>query len=273
MDLNEHENDPYAPDPRASQRVAAQKRARQPDAAPEATNPRKLPLAPVAMIASAALLIGVLSYGLGRTPAQPLQLPPTSAQSFQTAPTAAPTPAATAEIAMIDAYAAPGRLLLGQIETTRQINPVAHYGAGWIHADVEGSGLVWLRAADVPDLALAGPDLAPAAVQPPTGRGLGVDTSNDWTQPDATPVPPTEPVATPAPEWPTAAPAVVTDFAKPDIKDRCQFVGCLGQQAVDLARANTCHALFWQYGSTDPETIPEPDLSAVRGCIWEGLYR
>lgn len=224
------ENDPYAPRPDASKRAAAKHRMTN-DRRPttdESPAPKGLPLAPIALIAAASLLIGVLSYGLGQSTARPLQLSPTSAlaQAFRATPTTAPAPTPEAE-------------------------------------------------PTIPPTALPVPTMPPE-MTPQTGQGMtSIDSAPVVIEqaPEAQPPPPPPPTATPVPEWPTSAPARLADFVKPDIKDRCQFIGCLGQQAVDLARAETCHALFWQYGSADPETIPEPDLSAVRGCIWEGLYR
>lgn len=225
MELEDYENDPYAPRPKASQRVAAQKRARQSDTEPEAPATRGIPLAPIALVAAGALLVGVLSYGLGQSTARPLQLAPTDipARAFVPAPSVAPPAPTTAT------------------EPT------------------------------IPPTFPPAPVVVPPEPPPQTGRGL------PYTEPTpAPPVAPPEPPPPPptaVPDWPTSAPASPADFAKPDIKQTCQFVGCLGQQAVDLARAQFCHALFWQYGNTDAETIPEPDHSAVRGCIWEGLYR
>jgi hypothetical protein len=283
MDLNDYElpaEERYAPRLKASQRVAAQKRARHDDTepiTPVAHSRSALPFGVGAVLIIIAM-IGMASYGPSRLPGVPLAVTPgPSTAAFLSAPTPAPaqSPAPTAAIRTIGAYASPDGLLLGQIEATRKITPVAHYGANWVQADVAGSGLVWLRAQDVPDLAIVGPDLSPAAAeQPQTGRGLTVDPGGGWTLPEATPeleAPPAEPTVPAA--WPTSAPASPKDFEKPDIQDRCKFVTCLGQQAVDLARAQACNALYWQYGDTDPETILEPDLSAVRGCIWEGLYR
>lgn len=287
MKLTDYQDpDAYTPRPKASQTVAAQKRAQRHDTEP--ITPVALPTRRYAVpfgigaIVLILLMIGAASYQLTQLgSARPLAVTPgPSTAAFLEAPTSAPAPSAapTAAPRTIGAYAAPDGLLLGQIEEDRTITPVAHYGSGWIQADVAGSGVVWLRASDVPNLALTGPDLAPVAAQPPaqTGRGLTLDTSGQggWEPPAAaTPEPPpAEPTATPA-VWPTSAPAAAPDFEKPDIKQTCQLVGCLGQRAVDLDRANTCHALYWQYGDADPETIPEPDLSAVRGCIWEGVYR
>jgi hypothetical protein len=85
------------------------------------------------------------------TAAPILAAPPTTQQPSPTAPPAV----------LLPAFAAPDGMQLGQIEATRAITPTAHYGDGWIQADVAGSGLVWLRAADFPALAITGPDLAP----------------------------------------------------------------------------------------------------------------
>jgi hypothetical protein len=266
------------PRPRASQDVAARKRQRLADDAPAPATPHA-PISAGILIVAAVLLVGALSYGMSRTTSgTPLQITPgPSTAAFLSAPTAAPAPssAPTAAPRTIPAYAAPDGALLGPVEVTRQITPVAHHGSAWVQADVVGSGIVWLRANDIPGIAIVGPDLAPV---PQTGQGLTIDTGdrpNEWTPPDPTnapAAPPAEPTATPA-VWATSAPATAPDFAKPDIKGTCQFTGCLGQQAVDLARAQACHALYWQYGDADAESISEPDLSAVRACIWEGLYR
>jgi hypothetical protein len=70
------------------------------------------------------------------------------------------TPFAAAGRLLI-AFASPDGVILGAIESTRAITPTAHYGDTWIQADVQGSGLVWLRASDAPDLAVTGPNLAP----------------------------------------------------------------------------------------------------------------
>jgi hypothetical protein len=85
------------------------------------------------------------------TAASILAAPPTAQQPSPTMPPAA----------MLPAYAAPNGAALGQIEATRDITPTAHYSSDWIQADVQGSGLVWLRAVDFPRLAIVGPDLAP----------------------------------------------------------------------------------------------------------------
>ena len=193
--------DAYAPDPRASQRVAAAKRA-QPGRpthdtepiAPLKLNARRYVPFGIGALVLIVLMIGAASYQLGRLPtATPLAITPgPSTAAFLAAPTPSPaaTTAPTATPRTIGAYAAPDGLLLGQIEEDREIIPVAHYGSAWVQADVHGSGRVWLRAQDVPDVAITGPDLAPVAAQPPqTGRGPNV--SNEWT-------PPVPPAAAPA---------------------------------------------------------------------------
>jgi hypothetical protein len=206
-------------DPRASQKLAAKKRAAaQPGRSSHDTEPiaplaaSPLPAQAQALIGGvvAVLLIGgliwAMSWQLNRTPALPLQITPgpsTAAYLEAPTPSSAPTSAPTATAATIGAYAAPDGLLLGQIELDREIVAVAHYGTSWIQADVHGSGRVWLKAVDVPDIAITGPDLAPVADVPPqTGRGLTLGAVATPEPPQATPEPP---AATPVP---TAAPVV-----------------------------------------------------------------
>src|SRR4051812_5275248 len=250
----------FEPRPRASQEVAAARRAQRHDTEP--ITPLALPTRQYVPFGVGALLIILLMIGMAyqitQAPALPLQITPVSTEVATDAPSAlaaAPTPAPTdvPPVAKINAYAAPDGLLLGQIETTRQITPVAHYGSGWIQADVERSGRVWLRKADVPAVAMVGPDLAPVAAvsAPSTGRGLTVDQGGgEWTPPTATPEPaaPLTPEPTATITWPTSAPVAAPDFKKPDITGTCKLIGCLGEKAVDLARAQACHALYWQYG-------------------------
>lgn len=76
-----------------------------------------------------------------------------------TAPTATP-------VTMLDAYAAPNGVLLGPIEESRSMRPVARYGDGWVQMDVQGSGLVWLRAGDVQADLAALRDLTPPTPAP-----------------------------------------------------------------------------------------------------------
>lgn len=147
-----------------------------PQTAPPA--PARQPLTRQELISAALvvpLLIGLLLYlSSGRTAAPAIPAPvPTAAP---TVPTAASLPTAP-PVAMLPAFAAPDGAQLGPIEATREMIPIAHYGADWIQAQVAGSGLVWLRASDVPALAIVGTDLAPhrpvaaprapVAVEPP----------------------------------------------------------------------------------------------------------
>lgn len=214
MQIEDYETpDPYTPDPRASQRVAAQKRAQTQDDDAEPIEPlsrRRRYAVPfgVGAIVLIALMIGAASYQLAQLgSARPLAVTPgpstqaflgTPAQAFGSDPVASAVAAQDGSGATeapehtIAAYAAPDGLLLGPIEVDRTIVPVAHYGSGWIQADVDGSGRVWLRKGDVPNVAITGPDLAPMAAQPAqTGRGLPADTSeqSDWTPPEAAPEP------------------------------------------------------------------------------------
>jgi hypothetical protein len=92
-------------------------------------------------------------------PARPAATAPIGERTVLPSPIPA-TPTALAGRLLV-AFAAPGGVPLGAIESTRAITPTAHYGSDWIQADVAGSGLIWLRAGDIPSLAITGPDLAP----------------------------------------------------------------------------------------------------------------
>lgn len=160
------------------------------------------------MIGMALLVVALLGY-LWAIPAAPPRTPATIPATAQASgesvaapsPLPAATPAAVAGRLLI-AFAAPDGVPLGAIEASRAITPTAHYGADWIQADVAGSGLVWLRAADVPALAITGPDLAPRPTaravvipatatpepQPPclsAGTDSQIVTVCDWLDPDA----------------------------------------------------------------------------------------
>jgi len=71
-------------------------------------------------------------------------------------PPIVPTPAAqiervgaTTTVRALVAYDAPDGQALGAIEAGRAYQVLASYGASWLQADVTGSGVVWLRAADL----------------------------------------------------------------------------------------------------------------------------
>jgi hypothetical protein len=173
VDLNDYDDeppkvdDPYAPRPKASQAAAAAHRARygSAPAAPVAKPaPFSVPIAAGALVII-LLMVGMISYQLSLESARPIQITPAATMLPSSAPAIVPTVRATsaptaAPVAMLPAYDSPNGALLGQIEVTRSMTPVAHYGADWIQADVEGSGRVWLRASDWPALVLMGPDLA-----------------------------------------------------------------------------------------------------------------
>jgi hypothetical protein len=103
----------------------------------------------------------VLRFGMSGddAPQPPAVAPAPPQRSGDATPVPSPPPATPA--VMLPAFAAPNGAALGQIEATRDITPTAHYSSDWIQANVQGSGLVWLRAADWPRLAIVGPDLAP----------------------------------------------------------------------------------------------------------------
>lgn len=135
------------------------------------------------------LLVGLLAYLWGSAPANPAA-PPRAPATAQTrgdsiaAPSPLPATAPAVAGRLLIAFAAPDGQPLGAIEATRAITPTAHYGAGWIQANVSGSGLVWLRAADAPELAIVGPDLSPRPTLAPAAAPA---------QPAATDPPPTAP--------------------------------------------------------------------------------
>lgn len=218
--------DEYAPRSRAELQVKWAERRRTTEDAPA---PRRAPSNALPIGVGAVLLIALLVaivHQFSTTP--PLRTggqTEAPARMFQTSSVAPQGGSGTTEAptaisaAMINAYAAPDGALLGQIEETRQINPVAHYGSGWIQAEVAGSGLVWLRASDFPTLAIVGPDLAPQ----PAGRGLTNEQgTNNEGPPAATPAPPVDP-------WPVSAP-IVPDPAAPNIKEHFNAPKAPGQE-------------------------------------------
>lgn len=214
MNLSDYEAPatPIDPTPRRSQDIAAAKlaRAAQPQEADEPIAPHITPQRQQLIMGIVGVLtvVGVLALAIGQHGIQaptPLPITPAAtvpAQVFATDPVASSVaaqdgPGVTKALGRtISAYAAPGGPLLGPIEITRQITPIAHYGADWVQADVAGSGRVWLRWRDMPSLAITGPDLAPVASAPQTGRGLTLAVDTPEPAPEATPEP--------APAIPTA---------------------------------------------------------------------
>jgi hypothetical protein len=154
------------------------------------------------------------------TPALPVVI-------FATAQPQLPSPEPAAMVALalprfVVAYDQPvNGAVLGPIPAPDASAVVARYGSGWVMVPWDG-GHVWLRASDagLPDVVDIAPTLAPEVVYVAA-------------QPvQAAPAPVYEPVSAPpvvevAPA-PTAAPVVrAVDFAQPDPKAKCQFIGCL----------------------------------------------
>lgn len=122
-----------------------------------------------------ALMIVLLASVLGLVAAL---LRPASAPQAQVVPTPAlvfvyPTTVPTAEpvkVVQLDthtlgravvAYDAPNGHVIGAIDQGHRYEVCARFGADWVQAEVSGSGLVWLRTADVFDLPTDLADLAP----------------------------------------------------------------------------------------------------------------
>lgn len=133
---------------------------------------------PLVVIASIVLpLIALLVIGaqLSRTILPPTVVatqptPPLPIIIYATAPAiVVPTPAPIQVSAQLPntfaravvAYDAPDGAALGAIEQGRAYQVLARFGAEWLQADVVGSGVVWLRQADVFDLPVDLADLQP----------------------------------------------------------------------------------------------------------------
>lgn len=168
MELSDLDNDPR---PKASQVVAAKYRT-QGTIRPLLPAPLQRNITPIA-IGTVVLLLAIALTSVRPTIAPTAPEQRTTGMSAFTPPdqpTAAPAPTAEPEEERLLVYGAPNGAVLGPIERDRQIRAVAHYGEGWIQADVEGSGLVWIRLVDLPSLPITGPDLAPKPA-PQTGQG------------------------------------------------------------------------------------------------------
>jgi hypothetical protein len=224
-------------------------------------------------VLSIGILVIVLSSGGREAPIASVRLPTALPATPQPQATTIPAPV---PVAKLPAFAAPNGVRLGEIEVTRSMVPRAHYGSDWIQANVSGSGLVWLRAADWPALPLSGPNLAPPTPAPQIGRGPGIEQgsvnnsghSGIVVEPTAT-VAPAAPTATIV--WATSAPVNAADFKQPSMSDTCKFIGCLGDNAVQASLEQMCHALHWQYDGADQD-IPAYDKAKVQDCIAKGLY-
>ncbi len=224
-------------------------------------------------VLSIAVLAMVFSSGR-QSPVASTSLPTALLAPSPSKSTPIPSPM---PVAKLPAFAAPNGIQLGEIEVTRAMTLVAHYESDWIQADVTGSGIVWLRAADWPALALIGPNLAPSPPAPQLGRGLeqrggtrGGSTAADVAEPVATEQPAAMPTATIV--WATSAPVNAVDFKQPSMNDTCKFIGCIGNNAVQANQEQACHALFWQYGDQEGTSIPASVTAAIQECIGKGRY-
>ncbi|NOK58218.1 MAG: hypothetical protein GFH27_549279n25 [Chloroflexi bacterium AL-W] len=82
-----------------------------------------------------------------------------------TATPLAPTPTTGTQLnAAVVAYDAPGGNVLGSLDAQRNYTITARYGIDWLQAEVEGSGLVWVRSNELEIVTVAAtlPDLRPA---------------------------------------------------------------------------------------------------------------
>lgn len=144
------------------------------------------PLLLIATVVVGALVSIALGHGLGVAvaPVAPPALaatPPLPIIMIATAPAGAPaTPPPPDRVAAVlphtlaravVAYDAPDGRVIGAIDQGHAYRVVARYGADWLQADVAGSGVVWLRAADLfdlpSDLADMQPPPAPTVVYVP----------------------------------------------------------------------------------------------------------
>lgn len=81
-----------------------------------------------------------------------------------TATPPAPTPTTGTQLnAAVVAYDAPGGNVLGSLDAQRNYTITARYGVDWLQAEVEGSGLVWIRSNELGMVIVAAslPDLRP----------------------------------------------------------------------------------------------------------------
>lgn len=175
-----------AADPLAGRRPLSEHLEPQAAAAPQASSRRTMGLVALATMLITVALIALAQSGprtatpvATATPAVAAVAAPSTVAADAHTPTPATTPLPVAVIA----YDAPAGSPIGALEPGRPYRPVARAGADWMQLEVNGSGLLWVRAAD----------LGPLAADPPDTTPL----------PDA--FPPT-PTPSPTPVLPTATP-------------------------------------------------------------------
>lgn len=179
----------------------------------------------VAGLAVVALIAAFVLVYAWSTPSAPVAQIERALVVQPTVPPARPTaPPTAAPARMLGAYAAPDGMLLGQIEETRPYTPTAHFGDAWVQADVAGSGLVWIRAADMPGMALSGPDLAPA----PQPQIVYVNAPAPAQAPAQAAPTYSAPAAQPTPDWYTTPPVVQPEFQQALIGSDPNALACNG---------------------------------------------
>ena len=129
------------------------------------------------VVMALTMLLGVLllSVVLGgfeqsTTPLQPVLIVTTPTPTSTPVATATTTAGARVQVttphlsAAVVAYDAPEGNVLGPIDADRAYTITARYGTDWLQADIDGSGLVWIRSQELGTVTVAGalPDLRPA---------------------------------------------------------------------------------------------------------------
>ena len=189
------------------------------------------------VVMALTMLLGVLllSVVLGgfeqsTTPLQPVLI--------VTTPTPTRTPVATVTpvartlateprlSAAVVAYDAPHGNVLGPIDADRAYTVTARYGTDWLQADINGSGLVWIRSREIGAVTVAGalPDLRPA----PTAEIVYV--MQDVPQP----IELSKLDSAPAPQPPAAQPTPIREKPTPVLTEAEQY--WTWPTAVPLAR-------------------------------------
>lgn len=133
------------------------------------------PIVPFAIALSIFLVAGIIA-ALGRASAPAPAAVATPARPIILIATPAPATPAALSVASagpnsrraLVAYASPDGAVIGAIEAGRHYGFLARSGDGWLQLDIDGSGAVWVRSADLigaPDLAdVATPTDAPRVV-------------------------------------------------------------------------------------------------------------
>jgi hypothetical protein len=176
------------------------------------------------LVALALLIIGALVLSWLRSPHSAPQAMPTPALSIVIA-TPSPAPAQQVAAALpntlraaVVAFDAPDGNVLGAIEAGRAYQLLARWGADWLQADVQGSGVVWLRASEVLELPSGLADMQP----PPAPEVVYVTVRQ-----------PVEAVPTPGPElYSTASQGVQPDPREQLIGDDPNAPACIGPTGI-----------------------------------------